>query len=362
MSPQPVFIDTRPSTPETDPLNADLDLAEFSKDYSTPEGFVVFDCTIPDHHRYGRKFVTPDGTLRYPHYIKFAISHINHRHYVYGARDDINNARTTYGWPLQARAFIGPSPSGNHAVDPEVLVGDEEQQVRVDIALLELQDKGVAADVDLYHQLVPQEESIRLHEVELKREKELWAICHQEVRDHLRHSRVMERLHPYLAGSATNPLTPHHTPTSPLTSPPSCAYSTTYALPTCPNSMTNLIKAIAPTAAPFLTPSAAANASSSTLTTSISSALPCRTASGVARGATRTKTVPTPTQSATTGRAAMCLTLTRMEGGIAPSMTKVRTTTSGMATTVELTMMWTGSPSTAKQTHGSVHVRKGVMS
>ena len=95
-----------------------------------------------------------------------------------------------------------PSPSGNHAVDPKVLVGDEEQQVRVDIALLELKDKGVAADVDLYRQLVPQEESICLREVELKCEKELWAICHAEVRDRLRHSRIMERIHPYLAGSA----------------------------------------------------------------------------------------------------------------------------------------------------------------
>ena len=102
LSPQPVMVDTRPSTPETDPLNADLDLAEFGRDYSTLEGFVIFDRTIPDHHCYGRKFVTPDGTLRYPHYIKFTIDHVNHHHYVYGARDDINNACTTYGWPLQA--------------------------------------------------------------------------------------------------------------------------------------------------------------------------------------------------------------------------------------------------------------------
>ena len=74
--------------------------------------------------------------------------------------------------------------------------------MRIDIALLELKDKGVAADVDLYHQLVPQEESIRLREVKLQHEKELWAIHHQEVKDRLRYSRVMECLHPYLTGSA----------------------------------------------------------------------------------------------------------------------------------------------------------------
>ena len=201
-SPQPIIVDTCPSTPETDPLNADLDLADFGKDYSTPEGFVVFDRTIPDHHHYGRKFVTPEGTLRYPHYIKFAIDHVHHHHYVYGARDDINEARTHYGWPLQAQAFIGPVPAGNHSVDPAVLVGDEEQQVHVDIVLLELRDKGVAADVDLYRELVPQEESIRLREIELKREKELWALRHQEVKDRLHNSRAMARLHPYLTGAS----------------------------------------------------------------------------------------------------------------------------------------------------------------
>ena len=121
-SPQPVMVDTRPSTPETDPLNADLDLAEFGQDYSTPEGFAIFDHTNPDHHRYGRKFVTPDGTLHYPHYIKFTIDSVRHCHYVFAARDNINEARTHYGWPLQAQAFIGPSPSGNHAIDPDVLV------------------------------------------------------------------------------------------------------------------------------------------------------------------------------------------------------------------------------------------------
>lgn len=95
-----------------------------------------------------------------------------------------------------------PPPSGNHAIDPKVLVGDKEQQVRVDLVLLELKDKGVAANVDLYRQLVPEEESLCLREVELKCEKELWATCHQEVRDCLCHSRVMEHLHPYLSGSA----------------------------------------------------------------------------------------------------------------------------------------------------------------
>ena len=183
LSPQPVMVDTCPSTLETDPLNANLDLAEFSQDYSTPEGFEVFNHTIPDHHHYGRKFVTPDRTLHYPHYIKFVIDQVHHQHYVFGARDNINNACTNYGWPLQARAFIGPSPSSNHAMDPDILVGDEEQQVCVNVALLELKDKGVAVDVDLYCQLVPQEESICQHEVELQCEKELWAVHHQEVKD-----------------------------------------------------------------------------------------------------------------------------------------------------------------------------------
>ena len=87
--------------------------------------------------------------------------------------------------------------------------------MRVDIALLELKDKGVAADVDLYRHLVPQEESIRLREVELKREKELWAVRHQEVKDRLRHSRTMERLHPYLTGSALVRDPHHQSPDSP---------------------------------------------------------------------------------------------------------------------------------------------------
>ena len=114
-----------------------------------------------------------------------------------------NNTQTTYSWALQSQAFIGPGISVNHAVDPDILVGNKEQQVKVNLALCKLDDKGVVADVDIYHQLVPQEESLRQREVALQHDKEEWSLCHQEVKDCLCHSHVMERLHPYLTGTAT---------------------------------------------------------------------------------------------------------------------------------------------------------------
>ena len=196
-TPQLEPIDTRPSMPETEPLSADVDLAEYSRDYSTPDGFTIFNCSIPDHHCYGCKFLTPDNTLRYPHYIKFHLNPVHHKHHIYGTRDDINNTHTTYSWALQSQTFIGPSISGNHAVDPDILVRNEEQQVKVDLALRELNDKGVVADIDIYCHLVPQEESLCQWEVALRHEKEEWALCHQEVKDWLCHSHVMEHLHPY---------------------------------------------------------------------------------------------------------------------------------------------------------------------
>ena len=200
-SPQLIPVDTRPSTPEEEPLAALLDLEEFGHDYSTPQGFTIFDRSIPDHHRYGRKIHTPEGLWRYPHYIKFVIDPVQHHHFVFGARDDINHARTHYGWSLHARAFTGPQVDGDHTVDPEVLIGDDEQQLRVDLALKELEDRGVAADVDLYRHLVMQDDALLQRERDLARERELWAVQHTEVKDRLKQARAMSRLHPYLHGN-----------------------------------------------------------------------------------------------------------------------------------------------------------------
>ena len=85
-----VSIDTRPpSRAGTEPSSAEVDIGMMGRDFSTPEGFNMFNRTIPNHHNYGQKIEMPDGTQRWPHYIQFVVDTTTHAHYVYATRDDL---------------------------------------------------------------------------------------------------------------------------------------------------------------------------------------------------------------------------------------------------------------------------------
>ena len=59
------------------------------RDFTSPEGFSMFNLTNPNHHKYGQKIEMPDSTQRWPHYIQFVVDTTTHSHYVYATRDDL---------------------------------------------------------------------------------------------------------------------------------------------------------------------------------------------------------------------------------------------------------------------------------
>ena len=79
------------------------------RDLATPQGFSMFDRTIPNHHKYGQKIEMPDATFCWPHYIQFVVDTATHNHYVYVTHDDLHQVK--YGWVLEAAPFVTtPSP------------------------------------------------------------------------------------------------------------------------------------------------------------------------------------------------------------------------------------------------------------
>ena len=85
-----ISIDTRPpSRAGTEASSAEVDIGMMGRDFSTPEGFNMFNRTNPNHHNYGQKIEMPDGTHRWPHYIQFVVDTTTHSHYVYATRDDL---------------------------------------------------------------------------------------------------------------------------------------------------------------------------------------------------------------------------------------------------------------------------------
>ena len=121
------------------------------RDLSTPQGFSMFVRAIPNHHNYGQKIEMPDGTHRWPHYIQFVVDTTTHNHYMYATRDDLH--RVKYGWVLEAAPFIGCTAPDVNETNLQLLLGSEDQQLGVDIALNTINDKGVTADTDRLREL-----------------------------------------------------------------------------------------------------------------------------------------------------------------------------------------------------------------
>ena len=120
-------------------------------DLATPQGFSMFNRTIPNHHKYGQKIEIPDSTLHWPHYIQFIVDTTTHNHYIYATCDDLH--RVKYGWVLEAAPFTGCMSPGVDKTNLQVLLGLEEQHLGVDIALNTINDKGVTTDTNQLREL-----------------------------------------------------------------------------------------------------------------------------------------------------------------------------------------------------------------
>jgi len=205
-APSPTSIDTNsPSRSSTEPAFAELDVILYGRDFSTPDGYSRFDRSDPNHHQQGAKIPMPDGTERWPHYIKFAFDYVAHSHYVLGLRDDLDDSNTPYGWPLKATPFIGPPIP--HPNNNDLTIFDETQPhaLAVDISLFALDDKGVTADVDRLRDLPFEEVELNHREEQLNKDRLRWHAKKKEVRQRLVAAQAITRLHPYLKGNAPIP-------------------------------------------------------------------------------------------------------------------------------------------------------------
>ena len=185
-----VTIDTRPpSRAYTEPSEAEVDISMMGRDLATPQGFSMFDRTIPNHHNYGQKIEMLDATLRWPHYIQFVVDTTTHNHYVYATRDDLH--RVKYGWVLEAAPFIGCTSPQVEETNLQILLGSEDQHLGVDIALNTINNKGVTANTNRLRELALEDVVLTRRERELADECMCWRVKDAETRTRLTKARVI---------------------------------------------------------------------------------------------------------------------------------------------------------------------------
>ena len=110
--------------------------------------------------------------------------------------DDLNCIK--YGWVLKVAPFIGNTLPGVDDNKLEVLLGDQEQQLKVDIALSTINDKRVTVDTDNFRELNLQGEVLDCREQELEEEQATWRAKLNETRGCLTKAQVHSHVHPYL--------------------------------------------------------------------------------------------------------------------------------------------------------------------
>ena len=197
-------IDTRPpSRAYTEPSEAEVDIGMMGCDLATPQGFSMFNRTIPNHHNYGQKIVMPDGTDRWPHYIQFIVDTTAHNHYVYATWDNLHQVK--YSWVLEAAPFTGCTSPGVDETDLQILLGSEDQRLGVDIALNTINNKGLTADTDWLRELALEDVVLTRREWGLADECSYWKTKDAETRSRLTKARVCSHVHPYLNHSALIP-------------------------------------------------------------------------------------------------------------------------------------------------------------
>jgi hypothetical protein len=156
----------------------------------------------PNHDRYVRKINLnpPFGEPSEPHYVRFDMDFGSHQHYVLGLRDDSNPPLEPYGWPLEAASFIGPrlppTRSDNEALG--IFDAGYPGAVEVDIALYELKDYGVTADVDRYRGHMLEYEALLEEKKALDKKLSSWRSKALGPRCRLIQAHARNRLHPYL--------------------------------------------------------------------------------------------------------------------------------------------------------------------
>lgn len=174
---------------------------------ATPHGFMLNNCTKINHICYSKKIRIPHcPDVVYPHYIKFNFNFECHEHYAFGLRDETGHA-DTHGWPLHAATFKGPSPKAPINGDLYPFHHNYPTPLTVDIALFALDDPGIMADIDHYHTLSIEGDTLTQQATDLARDQDKWHCKMVPVKHHLVASHIHSHLYPYLTDQALIPNT-----------------------------------------------------------------------------------------------------------------------------------------------------------
>ena len=138
-SPQPLMVPPRledcledPPTPLTleehlgDPAPEEVPVPDSltAVQPQTPEGYVWYDPTDPNHVRHVRKIhlhCAPHDIPQLPHYVCFMHDMGLHQHYVYSLMNDEEPPVTPCGWPLEVKPFNEPIPHLDTLLDNSAL-------------------------------------------------------------------------------------------------------------------------------------------------------------------------------------------------------------------------------------------------
>jgi hypothetical protein len=180
--------------------------SQAERNTAKPEDYMIYDCHLENHVKYGEKIHLPTGDYKYPHYIRFDHNYVDHRHHVFTTRKDVEGM--PYGWTLEVAPFVGPQPSP--------LITDSDHlspftnayhfKKEVDIALYAIDDPGLIADVDRHRTLEEEEHQLAHRRRELENDTFNLGQKLQPVCQCLRQAQAYPQIHPYLAGKAKVPL------------------------------------------------------------------------------------------------------------------------------------------------------------
>ena len=182
----------------------------------TPEGYVHYDPTDPNHVRYVRKIHLhrePYDTPQFPHYVRFEHDMGMHQHYAYGLMQDDGPRGTPYGWPIEAKPFTAPIPHLDTSVDNTALGIFDARYVRsleVDASLYALCDYGVLADVDKYRIKMLDYEDLLERQEAVTRDLRQWRDAITPIWRRLTDAQARRRVHPYLQGLLPIPKPPRY--------------------------------------------------------------------------------------------------------------------------------------------------------
>ena len=160
----------------------------------------------------------PYDTPQLPHYVRFEHDMGMHQHYTYGLMSDDGLWGTPYGWPIEAKPFMGPIPHLDASVDNTSLGIFDARYARsleVDASLYAICDYGVLADVDKYRIKMLDYEDLLARQASVERDLRQWQEVITPIQKCLVSAQARQQVHPYLQGLLPIPQPPHYIATDP---------------------------------------------------------------------------------------------------------------------------------------------------